>query len=550
MELDLAGAAQRREPTLNHFFVFKKLSAPGRLFKPHDIALAVLLAGCVPTILMAFISYSILRGTLESRIITDRATLVQSLARLVNAELTRTGETMEYYQTLPLTQRMVLRPFGDAGVQDWLAEVFYSHPRIDGMFLTDAAGKLIASIPASLETNGKDFVSDQWLRGALDQPGAYVSTVLPRVQDGRLCAVVATVVRTRTGETVGFIGATILVERIGRRLAAMDYGEGSVVQVIDQNGVPLFDKNLQPNNATRAADVALLKTVRDGKSKHTTTLGDNIVSFEPIDGTPWTAVLKQPSAVAYKPVRDLVTKTALNATWLIAFSGLAAWLMSRFYKQGLAANERIAQETFFKETILANMPIGIALVDPTTKNFLQTNGKFIEMAREFGGAHMAVENDVLSLADVRLIGVEEVFEKVASSGIPFEAREQRVTGPDGGTHFLTLNLMRLQDADQRTHGILFLIADQTADITIRKELIAANTAKDQFLALLSHELRNPLSPVITMVHELEKVAGENPLYRGPLWRSSGEMWSSKRGSLTTCSTSRASRTGSSSSRPK
>src|SRR5437660_5681523 len=40
-------------------------------------------------------------------------------------------------------------------------------------------------------------------------------------------------------------------------------------------------------------------------------------------------------------------------------------------------------------------------------------------------------------------------------------------------------------------------------MTLRNELLSANAAKDQFLALLSHELRNPLSPVIAMVAALE-----------------------------------------------
>ena len=47
------------------------------------------------------------------------------------------------------------------------------------------------------------------------------------------------------------------------------------------------------------------------------------------------------------------------------------------------------------------------------------------------------------------------------------------------------------------------------------ELIAANAAKDQFLALLSHELRNPLSPVITMVSELDKMT-DTPQARNAL----------------------------------
>jgi Signal transduction histidine kinase len=51
--------------------------------------------------------------------------------------------------------------------------------------------------------------------------------------------------------------------------------------------------------------------------------------------------------------------------------------------------------------------------------------------------------------------------------------------------------------------VLYLVEDKTRDVTLRQELIAANAAKDQFLAQLSHELRSPLTPVIAMVGELE-----------------------------------------------
>ena len=82
--------------------------------------------------------------------------------------------------------------------------------------------------------------------------------------------------------------------------------------------------------------------------------------------------------------------------------------------------------------------------------------------------------------------------------------------------FLTTNLLRLQDSQQRTLGVLCLVEDTTAAVTLRQELINANAAKDQFLAQLSHELRNPLSPVITMVAELESMADTLPEARQPL----------------------------------
>jgi CheY-like chemotaxis protein len=79
-----------------------------------------------------------------------------------------------------------------------------------------------------------------------------------------------------------------------------------------------------------------------------------------------------------------------------------------------------------------------------------------------------------------------------------------------------VNLLRLQGSEQRIQGVLYLIEDKTRDVTLRQELIAANAAKDQFLALLSHELRNPLSPVIAMVGELEASAPDSPEVRRAL----------------------------------
>jgi CheY-like chemotaxis protein/nitrogen-specific signal transduction histidine kinase len=73
----------------------------------------------------------------------------------------------------------------------------------------------------------------------------------------------------------------------------------------------------------------------------------------------------------------------------------------------------------------------------------------------------------------------------------------------GVTHFLDINLLRLQGARETVQGVLYLVEDKTRDVTLRQELIAANAAKDQFLAQLSHELRSPLTPVIAMVGELE-----------------------------------------------
>jgi signal transduction histidine kinase/CheY-like chemotaxis protein len=95
------------------------------------------------------------------------------------------------------------------------------------------------------------------------------------------------------------------------------------------------------------------------------------------------------------------------------------------------------------------------------------------------------------------------IERVLTFGTPFQLTEHPLKDKTGVTHFLDINLLRLQGAQETVQGVLYLVDDKTRDVTLRQELIAANAAKDQFLALLSHELRSPLAPVIAMVGELE-----------------------------------------------
>jgi len=479
-------------------------------FKPLDVALALFLAGCVPTVLMAVISYLILRGTLERSIINDRHTLALSLARLVSGEATRPGEAMEYYRNNPQVQAYFRRPPGDTMAEAWLSDAFYSHPRLDGMFITDPDGRLIDAMPAPDPTQiGNDFSTSEWLAPTRARDDYYVSPVYSRPQDHRLCTSVVLAVHGPDGALLGYIGTNILVERIGRRLAELNLAPQATVQVIDQNGRPLFDENLMPNMSTKTADPALLAALSKTDPEHFSWDND-LVTFQKVEGTNWIVLVRQPIAEAYKPVWDLVGREAIIATWLVALYVVGSWFASWLYKSHIVASERIARETSFSQTILAHIPIGIALLDCKGERVLEANGKFLEMATIFGGPQRACPLEELHLRDLPNLGIDQAVERVASSGRSFQTREQTVTDSSGGAHFLSVNLLRLLDPQQRCHGVLLLMEDTTHDVETRRDLIAANTAKDQFLALLSHELRNPLSPVITMVSELDKMTDSPP----------------------------------------
>jgi signal transduction histidine kinase/CheY-like chemotaxis protein len=200
--------------------------------------------------------------------------------------------------------------------------------------------------------------------------------------------------------------------------------------------------------------------------------------------------------------------TVLTA-WLIGLTAIFAWLGGKFYRRQIESARRLEREVIFNEKILANMPTGIALVDPTTRRFVQANEAFAQMARRFGGLKSRKEITEATYDDVK-IAPAGAIDRVLSFGTPFQLVEQPFTGEGGMTHFVNVHLLRLQGSQQIIEGILYLVEDKTRDVTLRQELIAANAAKDQFLALLSHELRNPLSPVIAMVGELEASTPDSP----------------------------------------
>src|SRR5262249_30722943 len=130
------------------------------------------------------------------------------------------------------------------------------------------------------------------------------------------------------------------------------------------------------------------------------------------------------------------------------------------------------------------------------------NDAFARMAERFGEVPASRDITEISCDDVK-IAPPGALERVLNFGTPFQLIGHPLKDRSGVTHFLDINLLRLQGARETVQGVLYLVEDKTRDVTLRQELIAANAAKDQFLAQLSHELRSPLTPVLAMVGELE-----------------------------------------------
>jgi signal transduction histidine kinase/ActR/RegA family two-component response regulator len=105
-------------------------------------------------------------------------------------------------------------------------------------------------------------------------------------------------------------------------------------------------------------------------------------------------------------------------------------------------------------------------------------------------------------------GFLELLDRVYTTGEPFvghalPVRLQRE--PDGplDERYVDFVYQPIRDANGQVTGIFVEGSDVTDRKLVEDELRAANRQKDQFLAMLAHELRNPLAPIMTAAQLLK-----------------------------------------------
>ncbi|HSK03861.1 MAG TPA: ATP-binding protein [Kofleriaceae bacterium] len=95
--------------------------------------------------------------------------------------------------------------------------------------------------------------------------------------------------------------------------------------------------------------------------------------------------------------------------------------------------------------------------------------------------------------------------RCANEGADFQL-EYRVVWPDGTVRWIADKGRMIRDPDGAPLHLAGAIVDITDSKRLAEEALAASRAKDEFLAVLGHELRNPLAPMMTGI-ELLKLRG-------------------------------------------
>jgi signal transduction histidine kinase len=124
--------------------------------------------------------------------------------------------------------------------------------------------------------------------------------------------------------------------------------------------------------------------------------------------------------------------------------------------------------------------------------------------------------------------VYQTFDRVYQTGEPFVTQETCLQLDRTGSGaledcYFTFNLEPMRNSSDEVYGMMAVAVDITLQVVARKNLEkaqaerehllakveAASRAKDEFLAMLGHELRNPLAPILTAVQlmRLRNVGG-------------------------------------------
>ncbi|MBX3217619.1 MAG: response regulator [Labilithrix sp.] len=179
----------------------------------------------------------------------------------------------------------------------------------------------------------------------------------------------------------------------------------------------------------------------------------------------------------------------------------------------LDATEARARAESERRDLLRQAPMPIVLTTGREHRIELANSAFVEVHGSDPTGRTVAE------AFPELAGAEltRALDRVYTTGAPFKTNEQRVASRVNGAlvdRWFKLSVQPLRDADGLVYGLLGVADEITEAVAARRTLERcsgereklldavekASRAKDNFLAILGHELRNPLAPITTALH--------------------------------------------------
>ncbi len=177
-------------------------------------------------------------------------------------------------------------------------------------------------------------------------------------------------------------------------------------------------------------------------------------------------------------------------------------LIARVQTQMTRSRVRAAQNARDRRLaeVFRNAPVSIGFLRGPEHVFEFVNDEY---------RRLFFERDVLgktvrdALPELKGQGIYELLDRVYQSGEAYFGRslQMLLRDPNGpvGERYFDFVYQPLSGTDGEG-GVAVVAFDVTELALARREAESANRAKDTFLAMLGHELRNPLAPIVTTLH--------------------------------------------------
>ncbi len=174
------------------------------------------------------------------------------------------------------------------------------------------------------------------------------------------------------------------------------------------------------------------------------------------------------------------------------------------------------------QTIIDLSPVGIALAEDAECGSIRVNRALAEILQVRDDENAALgsltgERPRYRLCrDGRELPLDQMPMRIAASqGVPVDDCELEVNRPDGTRRTVINSARPLFDRNGNVRGAISVATDITSRKQIEQKLRDDDRRKDEFLATLAHELRNPLAPISHSV-DLMRLVGQEPVRREEL----------------------------------
>jgi signal transduction histidine kinase len=149
------------------------------------------------------------------------------------------------------------------------------------------------------------------------------------------------------------------------------------------------------------------------------------------------------------------------------------------------------------QRLFAQAPVAIALLEGPDFTFAIANPPYCELVGRTDLVGRALRE---AMPELEGQGIFELLEQVRTTKAPVVAhsrhvRVNRYGKPDEG--WFSFVYQPILDRRLETEAILVVVYEVTELAKAKQAAEVANFAKDEFLAMLGHELRNPLAPILT-----------------------------------------------------